>query len=213
MDTGRLSQGCFVSISRTRIVQRLTRFLSIFLIAGFIANFINILLIPGFGFLLGHVKRQASGDTTSYAIEAWVIAVVASVAITVGVLGWYVRRKRKWFGYLMLGCGVLVLCTTVPGLSLSRTVVDPDHVEWNRGSHHYSFRFDELGGVEHTVKKIPLGSIIKRDVHYLDFTKKSGEKVHIQLDLGADRILQDAIPEIIMRARERGVLCIEKGPT
>ena len=112
----------------------------------------------------------------------------------------------------MLAGGVLVLCTTVPGLWLSRTTIDPDHVEWNRGVHHYYFRFDELDRIDHSIKKIPIGRTIK-DVHYLDFTKKSGEISHIQVEPGSDRFLEDAIPEIIGRARERGVLCTEKGPT
>ncbi|APW62308.1 hypothetical protein [Paludisphaera borealis] len=160
---------------------------------------------------LGCVKRHVEGDTSTYTIETWLIAVVALAAASACVAGWYIRKKRKWLGSIVLGGGVLVLCTTVPGLSVSRTTIDPNHVEWNRGFNYFNFQFDELGGIEHTVKKIPIGRTVQ-DVHYLDFTKKTGERVHIQVNPGSDRFLQDAIPEIISRAKERGVPCTEEAP-
>jgi hypothetical protein len=168
-------------------------------------------LILGAMFPGGCVRRDAEGDTTTYTTEPWVIVVIALAAFSAGVAGWYIRRKRKWPGYIVFGGGILVLCTTVPGLALSRTTIDPDHVEWNRGLKHFSFRFDELAEIRHTVKEIPIGRTM-RDVHYLDFTTKSGEKTQIQVEPDGDRFLQDAIPEIIMRAKERGVPCSEQGP-
>lgn len=170
-----------------------------------------IALISGTMFPLGCVRRHVEGDTTTYATEPWVIAVIALASVSTAVVGWYVRRKRKWPGYILLGSGVLVLCTTVPGLSLSRTTIDPDHVEWNRGFKRFNFQFDDLDGIGHTVKKIPIGSTIQR-VHYLAFTRKSGERTQIQVEPGSDRYLQDAIPEFLRRAKERGVPCTEEGP-
>jgi hypothetical protein len=160
---------------------------------------------------IGCVERHVEGDTTTYTTEPWAIVTVELAAFSACVAGWYIRRKRKWPGYILLGGGVLVLCTTAPGLAMSRATVDPDHVEWNIGFKHYSFRFDELAEIRHTVKEIPIGKTI-RDVHYLDFTMKSGEKTHIQVEPDGDRFLQDAIPEILMRAKERGVPCSEQGP-
>jgi hypothetical protein len=165
-------------------------------------------LILGAMFPIGCVARHVEGDTTTYTTEPWVIVIVELAAFSAGVAGWYIRRKRKWLGYIVIGAGVLVLCTTVPGLALSRTTVDRDHVEWNRGFKHYSFRIDELAEIRHTVEEIPIGKTI-RDVHYLDFTMKSGEKTHIQVEPDSDRFLQDAIPEIMMRAKERGVTCLD----
>src|SRR5882724_5006106 len=92
---------------------------------------------------LGCVRRHVEGDTSTYSTEPWIIAVVGFVAATVVVMGWYVRRKRRWPGYILLGGGILVLCTTVPGLSMSRTLIDPDHIEWNRGFNRFHFRFDD----------------------------------------------------------------------
>jgi hypothetical protein len=41
-------------------------------------------------------------------------------------------------------------------LSLSRTTIDSDHVEWNRGFNRFNFRFDDLDGIGHTVEKTPI---------------------------------------------------------
>ena len=161
--------------------------------------------------LAGCVRQLVEGNTTTYSTEPWIIAVVAAGAIAAGVAGWYVRRTKKWPGTILLGAGLLVLCTTVPGLSMSRTLVDPDHVEWNRGFNRFRFHFDDLDSINHTIKKIPIGRTIQ-DVHYLDFSRKNGKTTHIQVEPGSDRFLQAAIPEIIRRAKERGVSCTETGP-
>lgn len=160
---------------------------------------------------LGCVRRHVEGDTTTYAPEAWIIAVTALGSAAAGVAGWYVRRKRRWPGYILLGGGILVLCTTVPGLALSQAIIDPDHVQWSRGFKRFYFRFDDLARIDHTVKKVPIGRTVQH-VHYLDFTRKSGEMSHVQVEPGSDRYLQDAIPEILRRARQRGVPCTEAGP-
>jgi hypothetical protein len=161
--------------------------------------------------LCGCVRRHVEGDVTTYATEPWAIAATAIGAVAAVVAGWYIRRKKKWRGYLLLGGGVLVLCTTVPGLSMSRTLVDPDHVEWNRGFLRYSFRFDDLARIDHTIRKTPIGRTIQ-DVHHLDYIRKTGEATHIQVEPGSNRYLQDAIPEILRRARDRGVQCTETEP-
>ncbi len=160
---------------------------------------------------VGCVRRRVVGDTTTYSPEPWIIAAVALGATAAVVAGWFVRRRRKWMGNILLGGGVLVLLTTFPGLAVSRAIVDPEHVEWNRGLNRYHFRFDALAGIEHSVRKIPIGRTIQ-DVHDLDFTTKAGETTHIQVEPGSDRYLQDAIPEILRRARDRGVPCTEAGP-
>jgi hypothetical protein len=150
-------------------------------------------LIWGTMFPIGCVRRHVEGDTTTVAIEPWVIAVTGLASFAAGVVGSYVRRKRRWPGYILIGGGILVLCTTVPGLSLSRAIIDADHVEWSRGFNRFHFRFDDLAGIEHTVEKIPIGRSMQ-DVHYLDFTRKSGERTHIQVEPGSDRFFQDASP-------------------
>lgn len=171
----------------------------------------NIALILGTMVPLGCVRRHVEGDTTTYAPEAWIVAVTALASAAAGVAGWYVRRKRRGPGYVLLGGGMLVLCTTVPGLSMSRTIIDPDHVEWCRGFKRFQFRFDDLARIEHTVRRVPIGRTIQH-IHYLDFTRKSGERTHVQVGPGSDRYLQDAIPEILRRARQPGVPCTEAGP-
>ncbi len=54
-----------------------------------------IALISGTMFPLGCVRRHVEGDTTTYATEPWVIAVMALASVSTAVVGWYVRRKRK----------------------------------------------------------------------------------------------------------------------
>ncbi len=162
-------------------------------------------------FFLGCVRRHVEGDTTTYSPEPWVIAATGFVAAAAVMAGWYLRRRRKVWGYVLLGGGVLVLCTTVPGLYVSRAIIDPDHVEWSRGFNRFYFRFDDLAEIDHTVKRIPIGGSI-RNVHYLVFTRKTGEKTHIQVEPDSDRFLEDAIPEILWRARERGLRCTEAEP-
>jgi hypothetical protein len=160
---------------------------------------------------LGCVRRHVEGDNSTYSPEPWIIAVVGLGAAAFAVTGWFVRRRRRWPGYILLGAGILVLGTTVPGLSLSRALIDPEHIQWSRGLHRFHFRFDDLAGIDHTVKKIPIGRTIE-DVHYLDFRRKTGEVTHVQVEPGSDRFLQDAIPEILRRARDRGVRCNESEP-
>jgi hypothetical protein len=160
---------------------------------------------------VGCVRKLVDGDTTTYSTQPWIIAVVAAVAGADVLSGWYVRRTKKWPAYILIGAGLLVLCTTVPGLSMSRTLVDLDHVEWNRGFNRYRVRFDDLDRIDHSVQRIPIGRTIQ-DVHFLEFRRKDGKITKIQVEPGSDRFLQDAIPEILRRAREREVLCKETGP-
>ena len=156
----------------------------------------------------GCVRRQVLGETTIRSIEPWVIATTALGATAGIVAGWLLRKSRKWVGVAVISAGVLVLLTTVPGLALSRSLVDPEHVEWSRGFKFTSIRFDELTEIDHKVKRIPIGRTI-RDVHYLEFRKKDGGLVHVQVEPGSDRYLQDAIPEIIRRAKAKDVAISE----
>jgi hypothetical protein len=160
--------------------------------------------------LVGCVRRRVDGDISVYSVEPWAIVVTALVALAVVAYGWLVRKRSRRWAIFLIAAGVLVLCTTVPGLSLSRTVVDPDHLEWRRGFKFTSVRFDDLAEIVHTVKSIPIGRGV-RSVHYLDFRKKSGETIHVQVEPDSDRYLEDAIPEILERARRKGVRCVEAG--
>jgi hypothetical protein len=153
---------------------------------------------------MGCVRRQVQGDTLIYSPEPWIIAVVALVAIVAVVSGWLLRRIRKIVGYLVIAGGLLVLCTTVPGLAVSKTIIDFRHFEWWRGFNHTSISFDDLAEIVHTKKRIPIGRT-KQDVNYYDFKKKTGETVHVQVEPGSDRFFLDATPEIIRRAQLRDV--------
>jgi hypothetical protein len=158
-------------------------------------------------FCIGCVKQQVQGDTIIFSPEPWVIVVTALAAATASMTGWFVRRKRKWIGYLLLVGGILVLGTAVPGLAISKTVIDADHFEWWRGFKHTSVRFDDLSEVVHSIKRVPIGRTTQ-DVHYFDFIKKDGEVVHVQAEL-SDRFFSDATPEILGRARVKGVTITE----
>jgi hypothetical protein len=153
---------------------------------------------------MGCVRRQVHGDTLIYTPEPWVIAVVALVAMMAVVSGWFLRRVRKVVGYLVIAGGLLVLCTTVPGLAVSKTIIDSDHFEWWRGFNHTSIKFDDLAEIVHTKKRVPIGAS-RQDVNYFDFKKKTGETVHVQVEPGSDRFFLDATPEIISRAQRRDV--------
>ena len=148
---------------------------------------------------IGCVRRQVPGETLTYSPEPWVIAIVALVAIIAVVGGWFLRRVRRVVGYLVIAGGMLVLCTTVPGLAFSRTIIDSHHFEWWRGFNHRSIRFDDLAEIVHTKRRIPFGRT-KEDVNYFDFKKKSGETLQVQIEPGSDRFFLDATPEIIRRA-------------
>jgi hypothetical protein len=159
-------------------------------------------------FCVGCVRRQVQGDTIIFSPEPWVIVVTALIAAAASVTGWFVRRKRKWIGYLLLGGGILVLGTTVPGLAMSKTVIDADHFEWWRGIKHTSVRFDELSEIVHSVQQVPVGGTTQ-DVHYFDFVKKDGQVIHVQVEL-SDRFFLDATSEIIGRAKVNGVTITER---
>jgi hypothetical protein len=153
----------------------------------------------------GCVSRQVLGETTIHSIESWVVVVTALGATAVIVAGWLLRRSRKRIGIAVMAAAILVLVTTVPGLALSRSLVDPEHVDWSHGFKFTSIRFYELDEIDHTIKRIPIGMSIQY-VHYLDFRKKTGEVIHVQVEPRAGLHLQEAIPEIIRRARARGVV-------
>jgi hypothetical protein len=168
-------------------------------------------LIAGPMAILGCVKQRVVGEATTYSPQPWAIAVTGLVAVAAAVAGWFIRRKKKGWGYVLLGGGLLVLATTVPGLALSGATVDPDHVEWSRGFRRYSLRFDDLAGIDHTVKSIPFGRT-SQDVHYLVFTRKDGGATTIQVEPDTDHYLRAAIPDILRRARGHGVPCTESFP-
>ena len=91
--------------------------------------------------------------------------------------GWFVRRTRRWVGYLLFGGGILVLGTTVPGLAMSKTAIDANHFEWWRAFKHTNVRLDELREVVHSVKQVSVGDTTQ-DIHYFDFVKKDGQVLH-----------------------------------
>ena len=175
---------------------------------------LSLLIASGFALIyvadffgIAGISRQVQGDTIIFSPEPWVVAVTAFLALAVAVIGWLTCRKRKWIGYLLIGGGILVLGTTVPGLAVSKTVIDPDHFEWWRGFHHVSMRFDDVSEIVHSVKRVRAGWTIQ-DVHYFDFRKKDGQAVHVQVE-PPDRFIIDAIPEILGRARSKGVMVTE----
>ena len=162
------------------------------------------LLIAIMLFSTGCVRRQAQGETSIYSTEPWVIATIALVAIVVVTGGWFLRTVRKRVAYFIIAGGILILGTTVPGLSLSRTIIDSNHIEWRRGFNHTSIRFDTLASIVHTKKRIPIWRFTE-EVNYFDFKKTSGETIHVQVEPSSDRFFLDATPEIIRRAQVRGV--------
>lgn len=153
-------------------------------------------------------RRFQVGEDATFAPGVWMIVVIAVVSVAACIGGAFLRRKLKWVGALLLAGGVLVLCTTVPGLALSRVTVGPNHFEWRKGTHHYRIGFDELDEVSHTSQSVPIGRGRQR-VHYLDFKEKNGNVFHIQIEPTTDQFVLEAIPELLRRARQRHVTVID----
>jgi len=150
------------------------------------------------------------GNTITFSPEPWVIAVTALIAAAVAMTGWFARRKLKWIGYLLIGGGILVLGTTVPGLAMSKTVIDADHFEWWRGFHHVSMRFRDINEIVHSIRRIRIRTT-EQDVHYFDIRKKDGEVLHVQVE-PIDQFIVDATPEILGLAKDKGVIVTEPPP-
>ncbi len=191
--------------SATRIIAAWFFFGCVILVQ-FVVAFGTILCLV-LSVLLGYVRRQEQGDVSIYTHQPWVIVVIALLAAGAVVAGWFLRRWNRWVGYEAITGGLLVLGTTVPGISYSWTLVDSDHCEWRRGFNHSSVRYRDLAEITHNVKRIPIGRT-RQDVHYLDFKMKTGSVIHMQIE-GFHRCFLDAVPEIVQRARTKGVTITE----
>jgi hypothetical protein len=169
-------------------------------------------------FLLAAVSgcrtRVVHGEETVYTSAWWLGPTVLLIGLAAAAAGWRLRRWSGWLGYFLLAAGLALALILVPGVYHYRVKVDADHLETHHGAwwspvrHH--LRFDDLKELRWGSSEIPArnqyGQVVLTTIYFLVGIRKSGEEEMVEVG----GLLREALPEVLNRARARGVPIIEK---
>jgi hypothetical protein len=158
--------------------------------------------------LAGCYERSVEGAASVYGFADWVRMLVI-VGGLIGVpVGWLLRRWSDRLGFVLMGLSPILLIIVAPGLFNDRVVVDAEHSEarygfWFAPSDHH-VRFDDLQQIRYVLVRDSRG----RGSYELQCQTRLGDVVTVH----AGDLVSKAVPEILERARARGVPVVAPAP-
>lgn len=163
-------------------------------------TFATLLLVPA-----GCTEHVTEGNQSIYQFSAWVGPAEIAFCSVLIVIGWWLRKRYKYFGYPAMLLGTLFILI-LPGASFhDRVVVDDEHFEATYGfwfnPNQHNIRFKELREIRYTYVFRRRGS-----KHYqLRCLKQSGETeiVHV------GDLVTHTVAEILRRAKDQGVTIVD----
>jgi hypothetical protein len=151
--------------------------------------------------LAGCYERSVEGAASVYSFADWVRVLAIVVGLAGVPAGWLLRRWGDRLGFVLMGLSPILLIIVVPGLFMDRVVVDAEHFEarygfWFAPSDH-RVRFDDLQLMRYVRVEDSRG----RGSYQLECQTRQGDVVTVH----AGDLVSKAVPEILDRARARGV--------
>jgi hypothetical protein len=156
----------------------------------------------------GCYERVTQADQSVYRFAWWTGPLVIVGGILSVPAGWYLRRVSQRFGFVLMCMGPFLLILIAPAMYSDRVVVDDQHFEarygmWFRPSEH-SVRFEDLREIGVVGTRDRRG----RTKYVLRCTAKNGETQVVQ----AGDLVRNTLPEILARARAKGVQAVDERP-
>ncbi len=157
-------------------------------------------------FLAGCYEHVSRGNESIYRFEWWLGPAIIAGGILAVPVSWFLR-KWKW-GFVLLVMGPILLVIVAPSLYSDRVLIDDDRFEAR-----YGFWFSP------TIQQVRFADL--REIRYVAVRVHRGRtdyELHCVNDAGkvdvvpAGDLVINAVPEILARAKARGVRIVELGP-
>jgi hypothetical protein len=152
----------------------------------------------------GCITRESLGDEVVYSFPTWMVVLTVVAGVAAVPVGWLVTRKNRLAGWMVMVLGPPAAGLFAPMLASDRVAFDADHFEARYGfwwsPSEFNIRFADVQEIRWVTKE---GSSRGRQTysHFLDCVMKSGRTQ--QVSVGT--VMQEAVDEILARARARGV--------
>ena len=122
--------------------------------------------------------------------------------------GWFLRTVNKKWGFALMVLSPIALIVVTPAMYSDRVVVDDQHFEARYGiwfsPNVQSVRFDDLREIHYMATRGNRGRI----KYSLNCITKAGESRVV----AAGDLVNNTVPEILERARAKGVNIVVEGP-
>lgn len=161
----------------------------------------TIVLMLAICLISGCYERVADGNASTYKFAWWLGPAVIFGGILAVPLGWLLRRSMPRWGYGLMVIGPLALIFAAPAMYSDRVFIDDQHFEARFG-----FWFSP------TVQDVKFSEL--QEIRYIQVTDNRGKakyELHCVYKTGqtiivpAGDLVRQTVPEILSRARERGV--------
>jgi hypothetical protein len=159
-------------------------------------------------FLAGCYERVARGNASVYQFAWWLGPMVIAIGLLGIPMGWLLRKwSRKW-GFVLMGMAPLLLLIVAPAMYSDRVLIDDEHFEarygfWFNPSVQH-LRFDGLREIRYVEVPDNQG----KTNYELQCVSKTGQVSVVP----AGDLVNNAVPEILARAKESGVRVVDDVP-
>lgn len=160
------------------------------------------------GLVAGCYERVSDGNQSVYRFAWWIGPTVIGAGILGIPLGWFLRKASAKWGVALMILGPILLGIVAPAMYSDRVVVDDEHFEAT-----YGFWFSP------SVHNLQFRDL--REIRYVAVPGRKGRtnyELHCATHSGAvtvvhaGNLVKNTVPEILARARARGVIITGETP-
>jgi hypothetical protein len=157
-------------------------------------------------FLAGCYERVSHGNESIYRFVWWLGPVIIAAGLLGIPLGWLLRKWSPRWGFVLMVMGPVLLLIIAPAMYSDYVVIDDEHFEaqygfWFAPSVH-NLRFGDLREIRYVAVPGSRGSTY----YELRCLSKTGRETVVD----AGDLVRNTVPEILTRARARGVLVMDQ---
>jgi hypothetical protein len=160
------------------------------------------------GLFAGCYEHVSRGNQSIYQFAWWLGPVVIAGGVLGIPAGWLLRKWSPKWGFVLMGLAPLLLLFVAPAMYSDRVLIDDEHFEarygfWFNPSEH-NLRFQDL----REIKYVEVSGNRGRTNYELHCFTKTGQVSVVH----AGDLVKNTVPEILARARARGVVVHSQGP-
>ena len=155
----------------------------------------------------GCIAKTQDGDATVYHFEWWTWTACLAVGVALVGLGWMLRTRSFFKGWMMIIVGCLFGLAIAPGLAVESLIVDAEHFEIRRAPWFWSYnlRFDDIRSIDLTSKQrwTKRG---KRIDYNLVCIFRNGEREFVPVG----DLLSEALAEVFDQAKAKNIAVTDR---
>jgi hypothetical protein len=152
----------------------------------------------------GCYERVSRGNESLYRFVWWLGPVVIAGGILGVPIGWLLRKWTPKWGFVLMFIAPVLLVIVAPAMYSDRVLIDDEHFEVRYGFWFapsvFDLRFEDLSEIRYVVVHDARG----RASYELHCLTNTGEVVVVH----AGDLVRNTVPEILARAKARGVRVI-----